>query len=173
MNAVAEKTQTDDLEIKLAVFMLGGQPYAIDIMKIKQIIRPLKITRLPQSPDFLEGVINLRGVFIPVIDMRLRFSMGPRDAKQEGKVIIANVDRRIVGVMVDEVTEVIPMPKNQIQPPPRVIRGVESSYLLGVCRYQDEILLILNLDEILTAEEKITLTALSGQSAPKPTEKRG
>ena len=172
MNATAEKNMSEDFEIKLAVFMLGGQSYAIDIMKIKQIIRPLRITKLPKAPDFLEGMINLRGVFIPVIDMRKRFQMEPRDAKQEGKVIIATVDHRIVGVMVDEVTEVIPVPKAEIQPPPRVIRGVESTYLLGVCRYQDEILLILNLDEILTAEEISTLIALSGQ-APRPAEKRG
>lgn len=172
MNATAEKNLTEELEIKLAVFMLGGQPYAIDIMKIKQIIRPLKITRLPKAPDFLEGMINLRGVFIPVIDMRKRFQMDARDPKQEGKVIIASVDHRIVGVMVDEVTEVVPVPKAEIQPPPRVIRGVESTYLLGVCRYQEEILLILNLDEILTAEEKSTLIALSGPQT-KPVEKRG
>ena len=172
MNATAENNRSEDQEIKLAVFMLDGQSYAIDIMKIKQIIRPLKITRLPKAPDFLEGMINLRGVFIPVIDMRKRFQLGPRDPKQEGKVIIAAVEHRIVGVMVDEVTEVIPVPKAEIQPPPRVIRGVESTYLLGVCRYQDEILLILNLDEILTAEEISTLIALSGPE-PRPVEKRG
>ncbi len=154
-------------EIQLAVFKLENQPYAIDIMRIKQIIRPLKITKLPKAPDFLEGVINLRGVVIPVIDMRKRFGMGPPAESQDDKVIIANVERKIVGLMVDDVTEVLPVTRAEIQPPPRVIRGVESTYLHGVCRYEDDILMILNLDEILSAEEKVSLTAISGKSAPE------
>jgi purine-binding chemotaxis protein CheW len=160
-----------DFEIKLAVFRLDGQPYAIDIMRIKQIIRPLKITRLPKAPEFVEGVINLRGVVIPIMDMRKRFGLPARDAAADTKVIIASVERRIVGIIVDDVSEVIPVPRAEVQPPPRMIRGVEAEYLLGVCRYQDEILLILNLDEILTAEEKVTLAVLSGPSASKSDDK--
>ncbi len=155
----------DEFEVKLAIFLLEKQPYAMDIMKIKQIIRPLKITRLPKAPDFLEGVINLRGVVIPVIDMRKRFGIPLRKEGEETKVIIASVEKKVVGIIVDDVTEVIPMARSEIQPPPRVIRGVEATYLLGVCRYQDDILLILNLDEILSAEEKITLSTLSGAAA--------
>ena len=160
-----------DFEIKLAVFRLDGQPYAIDIMKIKQIIRPLKITRLPKAPAFVEGVINLRGVVIPVMDMRKKFGLPPRPPEADTKVIIASVERRIVGIIVDDVSEVVPVPRAEVQPPPRMIRGVEAEYLMGVCRYQDEILLILNLDEILTAEEKVTLSVLSGPSASKSDDK--
>ena len=158
-------TFADEFEVKLAVFLLRDQPYAIDIMKIKQIIRPLKISRLPRAPEFLEGVINLRGVVIPVIDMRKRFSMPEREDDEETKVIIASVERKIVGIIVDEVTEVISVPKSEIQPPPKVVRGVESDYLLGVCKYKDDILMMLNLDEILSAEEKITLSTLSEEAA--------
>lgn len=152
----------DETGVQLAVFMLEDQPFAIDIMKIKQIIRPLKITRMPKSPAFMEGVINLRGVVIPVIDMRKRFGMPSRAGEKETKVIIASVERKIVGIIVDDVTEVIPVPRTEIQPPPRVIKGVESNYLHGVCRHRDEILMILNLDEILSADEKISLSELSG-----------
>jgi purine-binding chemotaxis protein CheW len=161
----------NEFEVKLAVFMLEDQPYAIDIMKIKQIIRPLKITRLPKAPAFVEGVINLRGVVIPVMDMRKRFGLDGRGDDAETKVIIASVDRKIVGIIVDDVTEVVPVPKSEIQPPPRVIRGVEAEYLLGVCRYRDEILLILNLDQILTAEEKVTLSVFSGSPARNQSER--
>jgi purine-binding chemotaxis protein CheW len=155
----------EEFEVSLAVFSLDGQPYAIDIMKIKQIIRPLKINKLPGGPNFLEGVINLRGVVIPVIDMRKRFAMDERESEEEKKVIIASVDRRIVGIIVDEVSEVVPVPRSEVQPPPRVIKGVESNYLMGVCRYKDDILMILNLDEILTAEEKITLKTFGSKKA--------
>lgn len=157
----------DEHEVKLAVFNLREQPYAIDIMKIKQIIRPLKITKLPKAPDFMEGVVNLRGVVIPVIDMRKRFALPPRESEEETKVIIAAVDRKIVGIIVDDVSEVISVPRSEIQPPPRVIRGVEAEYLLGVCRHEDDILMILNLDEILTAEEKVTLSVLGGGPSGK------
>jgi len=148
---------TTGQELKVACFKVQGQPYAVDIMKIKQIIRPQKITPLPRSPAFLEGVIQLRGVVIPVIDLRKRFALGPAADKIERKVIIVGVERYIVGLIVDEVTEVITLPRGEIQPPPRVIKGIHSDYLLGVCRYKDEILLILNLDEILSSEEKDSL----------------
>ena len=144
-------------ELKVACFKIEGQPYAVDIMKIKQIIRPLKITTLPRAPAFLEGVIQLRGVVIPVIDMRKRFGLAPAGPKIERKVIIAGVERYIVGLIVDEVTEVITLQKDEIQPPPRVVKGIHSDYLNGVCRYRDDILLILNLDEILSSEEKDSL----------------
>ena len=158
-------------EIQLAVFLLDGQQYGLDIVKIKQIVRPLKITKLPQAPGFLEGVVNLRGVVIPVIDMRKRFGLSARDSESNTKVIIASVARKVVGIIVDDVTEVIPVPQHEIQPPPRVVHGVQSNYLLGVCRYKDDILLILNLDEILTAEEKISLASISAPPAPNQTGK--
>ena len=144
-------------ELKVACFIVESQLYAVDIMKIKQIIRPLKITRLPRSPAFLEGVIQLRGVVIPVVDMRKRFGLPPAAAKIERKVIIAGVERYIVGLIVDEVTEVVTLPRSEIQPPPRVVKGIHSDYLHGICRYRDDILLLLNLDEILSVEEKESL----------------
>lgn len=160
----------EEMEIRLAVLLLDGQPYAVDIMKIKQIIRPMKITPLPDAPGFVEGMINLRGVVIPVVDMRKRFGLKPRGEDEEEKVIIVGVEGNIVGIIVDEVTEVVTVKKSEIQPPPGLIRGVKSHYLLGVFRYLDDILLILNLDEILTAEEKIDLGAM--KEAPAGLEER-
>ncbi len=151
----------DGAVVQMAVFLLEDQPYGVDIHKIKQIIRPLKITRLPQGPQFLEGVVDLRGVVIPVVDMRKRFSLPPLDEEKERKVIIVSVSRKILGIIVDEVTEVISVSKKELQPPPSVIRGVEADYLNAVCKYNDNILLILNLDELLTSEEKVSLEAVS------------
>jgi len=159
-------------DVQLAVFQLDGQPYAIDIEKIKQIIRPLKITKLPRAPSFVEGVIDLRGVVLPVVDMRKRFSLPSRGEAEskDDKIIIVSVAKKIVGIVVDDVTEVIPMAKNEIQPPPRVVKGVEANYLKGVCRYHDQILMILNLDELLTAEEKIQIAAI--EKSPTDVEER-
>lgn len=152
-----EKTK----EIKMACFALEGQNYALDIMKIRQIIRPAKIRPLPQAPEFLEGVISLRGAVIPVMDLRKRFGM-KINPEQEPRVIIVSVDRQVVGVVVDEVSEVISISPDQIQPPPR-LSGIPSRFLAGACQYNDSILLVLNLDELLTSDEKESLAEIKGQ----------
>ena len=147
--------------IQLACFMLEGQNYAVDIMKIRQIIRPTKIRPLPQAPEFLEGVINLRGAVIPVMDLRKRFDM-KINPDHEPRVIIVSVERQVVGVVVDEVSEVISVSPDQIQPPPR-LAGIPSKFLVGACQWSDSILLILNLDELLTSAEKVSLAEIKGQ----------
>ncbi len=145
-------------ELRLACFTLAGQSYAIDIMKIRQIIRPTKIRPLPEAPPFVEGVINLRGVVIPVMDLRKRFALEIKP-DLEPRVIIVSVERQVVGITVDEVSEVISIAGEQIQPPPR-LSGIPSRFLAGACQYRDDILLILKLDEILTSEEKVRLAEM-------------
>jgi purine-binding chemotaxis protein CheW len=145
-------------EIRLACFTLADQSYAIDIMKIRQIIRPTKIRPLPEAPMFVEGVINLRGAVIPIIDLRKRFGLEIKPDK-EPRVIIVSVDKQVVGIVVDDVSEVISVSSDQIQPPPR-LSGIPSRFLSGACPAgagKDDILLILRMDEILTSEEKVSL----------------
>jgi len=157
MSEIKEKPK----EIRLACFTLAEQSYAIDIMKIRQIIRPIKIRPLPEAPTFVEGVINLRGAVIPIIDLRKRFGVETRSDK-EPRVIIVSVERQVVGIVVDEVSEVISVPNEQIQPPPR-LSGIPSRFLSGACPAgagKDDILLILKLDEILTSQEKLSLLEL-------------
>lgn len=157
MSEVKEKTK----EIKLACFTLAEQSYAIDIMKIRQIIRPTKIRPLPEAPNFVEGVINLRGAVIPIIDLRKRFGIETK-ADKEPRVIIVSIERQVVGIVVDEVSEVISISADQIQPPPR-LSGIPSRFLAGACPVgtnKEDILLILKLDEILTSEEKVSLAEL-------------
>ncbi len=151
-------------EIRLACFTLNEQSYAIDIMKIRQIIRPTKIRPLPEAPNFVEGVISLRGAVIPIIDLRKRFGIEIKPDK-EPRVIIVSVERQVVGIVVDEVSEVINVSAEQIQPPPR-LSGIPSRFLSGACQWKDDILLILKLDQILTSEEKLSLAELK-----KPTGK--
>ncbi len=147
-------------ELKLACFRVGEQVFAMDIMQIRQIIRPLKITPIPKAPDFVEGMINLRGMVIPLLDMRKRFDIPIERPEAETRVIIASVDRQVVGMVVDEVTEVITIPQSEVQPQPQMIAGIQSEFLTGVCRYQDQILLIINLNAILSSEEKVKLSDL-------------
>jgi purine-binding chemotaxis protein CheW len=156
---------SDIHEIQVACFLLGEDIYAVDIMRIKEIIRPQKLTTLPKSPSFVEGVLNLRGAVIPVIDLRKRFDMPPREIDQSSRLLIVAIARRMLGIVVDEVTEVITVPVADIKPPPQVNRGVGAEYLVGVCLMQDALIMLLNPDQLLTWRETDELGRIEGVNA--------
>jgi purine-binding chemotaxis protein CheW len=114
--------------MQLAIFRVGNEKYGMDISNIKEVTRHHPITRVPKVPRFIEGVINLRGTVIPIVDMRKRFDLGPIVPGKKTRVIIISVEGKIVGVMVDEAREVIRIPKAEIMPAPKIIRGIESEY---------------------------------------------
>jgi len=141
-------------EIQMACFRLGDHLYAMDIMRIKEIIRPQKLAVLPKAPLFVEGVLNLRGAVIQVIDLRKRFNMPLRDIDQSRRLLIVALAGRTLGVAVDEVTEVITVPAADIKPPPQVTDGVGAEYLIKVCLFGEELVMLLNPDRILTWSEE-------------------
>ena len=115
--------ETDIREIQVACFRLGEDIYAIDIMRIKEIIRPQKLAVLPKAPVFMEGVLNLRGAVIPVVDLRKRFDMPVREIDRDRRLLIVALAGRTLGIAVDEVTEVITVPVANIKPPPQVSKA--------------------------------------------------
>ena len=153
-------------EIQVACFRLGEDIYAVDIMRIKEIIRPQKLAALPKAPSFVEGVLNLRGAVIPVIDLRKRFAMPAREADQDRRLLIINLAICDMGIAVDEVTEVITIPVVNIKPPPQVSRGVDAEYLLGVCLADDSLIMLLNPDRLLTGSETVELGNLDETAVP-------
>lgn len=156
---------TDTHEIQIACFRLGEDVYAADIMRIKEIIRPQKLTSLPKSPAFVEGVLNLRGTVIPVIDLRKRFDFPIASHDKNTRLLIVAVGRQLLGLEVDEVTEVITLHVKDIKPPPQVVNGVSAEYLVGVCLVKDSLIMLLNLDKILTDRESSELTTLAVASS--------
>ncbi len=155
---------TDTLEIQIACFRLGDDLYAADIMRIKEIIRPQKLTSLPKSPAFVEGVLNLRGTVIPVIDLRKRFDFPSADHDRNTRLLIVTVGRQLLGLEVDEVTEVITVHVKDIKPPPQVVNGVSAEYLVGVCLAKDSLIMLLNLDRILTDRESSELGNMAAEN---------
>jgi len=145
--------ETDIREIQVACFRLGEDIYAIDIMRIKEIIRPQKLAVLPKAPVFMEGVLNLRGAVIPVVDLRKRFDMPVREIDRDRRLLIVALVGRTLGIAVDEVTEVITVPVANIKPPPQVSQGVGAEYLVGVCLVQDDLVMLLDPDRLLTWSE--------------------
>ncbi|HEY6839175.1 MAG TPA: chemotaxis protein CheW [Geobacteraceae bacterium] len=143
----------DIQDIQIACFRLGDDVYAVDIMRIKEIIRPQKLTNLPKAPSFVDGVINLRGSVVPVIDLRKRFDLPPRATDQATRLLIVKMSGQSLGLVVDDVTEVITIPLKDIKPPPQVVKGVGGEYLVGVCLARESLIMLLNLDKLLTVSE--------------------
>ncbi len=147
-------------EIQLACFRVGAELYALDIMRIKEIIRPQKLTPIPKAPSFIEGVINLRGAVIPVADMRKRFDQ-PVDAEnRKNRIVICALSGKTIGLLVDEVTEVKRFGRKEIAPSPQFIRGAQADYFLGVARRDDDLIMLIDLEKVLSSEEKIELQKL-------------
>ena len=148
-------------EVQLACFRVGAELYALDIMRIKEIVRPQKLTPVPKAPSFIEGVINLRGSVIPVADMRKRFDQ-PIDADtRKNRIVICALSGRNIGLLVDEVKEVKRFTRKEISPSPQFIQGAQADYFLGVARCDDDLILLVDLEKVLSSEEKIELHKLT------------
>ncbi len=149
---VQEGALTD--EIKLACLRVGSAFYALDIMGIREIIRPLPIVQVPRAPDYIDGVITLRKAVIPIVDLRRRFA-APLNQDSCVRIVICAVDGRIIGLVVDEVSEVATFSREEIQPSPYYMTGSNTEFFPGVCRHKGILLLLLNLRKILSSDEPI------------------
>ena len=147
-------------EIQLACFKVGSQLFALDIMSIKEIIRPQKLTPVPKSPSFIEGMIHLRGDITPVADLRKRFDQPTIETNRDTRIVICSVAGKTIGLLVDEVTEVKRIQRQDITPAPQLLTSPEANYFLGVARDNDNLIMLLDLDNILSTEEKIALNSL-------------
>ncbi|MGN7356032.1 chemotaxis protein CheW [Paenibacillus sp. SAF-054] len=148
-------------EIKVIVFKLGSEEYGIEVDKVQTIERMLPITRVPKTYTFVRGVINLRGVVIPVIDLRGRFGLEEGDYTDQTRIIIVAVNDMEVGFIVDSANDVIDLHTDRIETPPEVVGGIKAKYLDGVAKIGDDRLLImLNLSEVLNKSEIIQLESL-------------
>lgn len=139
-------------EIQLACFRIGEEKFALDIMRIKEIIRPVRLTPVPKAPEFIEGVINLRGVVIPIVDLRKRFDQ-PAEIGRKTRIIICRVSAKLIGMIVDEVTEVRRYTRQDIEPIPHLLKSRKSEFFPGVCRRGDDLVLLLDLEKVLSGEK--------------------
>lgn len=149
----------DDGLMQLVGFGIDRERFGVDILTVQEIIRSTEVTPVPNSPTFVEGVINLRGNIIPVIDLRKRLNLYDLD-KQLVKswILILNIGNRVVGFVVDTVTEVFKVATDDIDPPPGIIvAGLENQYIQGVCEIDNRLLIILDFESVLFNEEYYAL----------------
>lgn len=142
------------VEEQIVVFTLHDQVYGMDIGSVLEIIRMETVTRVPGTPDFIEGIINLRGKVIPVMDLCSRFNMPPSKISDSTRVIIAEAGGVTVGMIVDSVSEVLRIPASSIEPPPALIAGSSTEALRGIALVDDKMIILLDLDKVLGEEEK-------------------
>jgi len=140
-------------EVKVIVFRLDTEEYGVEVQQVKSIERMEYITRVPNTPAFVKGVINLRGVIIPILDLRNRLGIEDKTYDESTRIIIVNVEEMEVGLIVDAANDVIDIPVNAIEPPPKVVGGVEAEYIRGVAKLANRLLILLNLDKVLNTEE--------------------
>jgi purine-binding chemotaxis protein CheW len=143
----------DIQEIKLVCFRLGRDMYAADIMRVKEIIKPLPMAGLPDAPDYIEGVINLRGSVIPVLSLRKRVKLTEPVTVNDARLLIVSLAGQAFALVVDDVTEVISVPVRDLRPPPHFENKVGSEYLVAVCLVDGSLVMLLNLDSILRPNE--------------------
>lgn len=141
--------------IQLACFSLGDKLFAVDIMRIREILVPQELSPLPCSSDILEGVINLRGSVIPVMNMRKRLGMPTADNAPVGKLLIVTLIGQLLALVVDDVMEVISVPVDDIKPPIQMTTGVGMEFLLGVCLSNNRVFMMLDIDSLLSANNNM------------------
>lgn len=130
-------------EEQVVVFQLNDQTYGIDIVSVREIIRMEEITQIPGAPEFVEGIIKLRGGVIPVIDLNKRFGLASSERTGQSRIVIVQVNDVTFGMIVDSVQEVLRIPTSNIEPPPSMVGRVDAAYLRGVAMLEDERLVIL------------------------------
>lgn len=144
-------------EQQLVVFDLATESYGVDIGAVREIIRLQEITNVPRTPEFVEGVINLRGKVIPVVDLRKRFGLPVGDQSTENRIVVVDIGGQDIGVIVDAVNEVLRIFTDSVEPPSSVITTADSDYLMGIAKVEDRLLILLDLESVLSAEERAVL----------------
>jgi len=139
-------------QLQLVSFELGGEEFAVDILSVQEINRMMPLTRVPQSPGDVEGVINLRGKIIPVVDLRKRFGMPTATQNENSRIVVIELERRVLGFIVDRVHEVLRIDRSIVEPAPQMSSSIDSSFILGVGKLSDRLLILLDLPRLFAAD---------------------
>jgi purine-binding chemotaxis protein CheW len=147
-----EKHGSGDELLQLVSFNIGDEEFGVDILQVQEINRMLEVTRLPCAPEYVDGVINLRGKVIPIINLRRRFGMERKERDKHTRIVVVDISNRIVGFEVDAVREVLRISRSVTEPPPMIMGGVREEYITGVGKLDDRLLILLDLEKVLMTD---------------------
>ena len=156
-------TATRDATREVLVFVIGKEEYGVDILKVQEIRGYDKVTALPSAPDFLKGVVNLRGTIVPVIDMRIKFKLPDPRYDSFTVVVILKLSSRVIGIVVDAVSDVVRLAAADVKDPPRLGSVVDSSYLTGVATMNERMVLLLDIEKLLSSGDLALLDNVASQ----------
>lgn len=148
----------EDREVQLVIFQLGREEFAVEVTQVREIIRMQDITRMPKAPSFVEGIINLRGQIIAVLDLAQRLSLEAAERGSETRIIVVEAGDVKVGMIVDSVSEVMRINEDEVEPSPALAVDVEAVYLKGVVKQDNRLIILLDLTRILATEEMMELS---------------
>ena len=148
-------------ELQMVVFALDNSYYGVHILQVQEIIKMTETTKLPNTPDFIEGIVNLRGKIIPVMDLRKKFKLETVKADSNWKILILKIEEMQFGVMVDNISEVEKIPVSIIEPPPKIVAGgINSEYISGIAKTAKRLLILLDIAKILTEQEQTMMKVI-------------
>jgi purine-binding chemotaxis protein CheW len=160
--------------LQLVAFNIGEEEFSVPILNVQEIIRMSEITRVPHTSDFIGGVINLRGRVIPIVDLRSRFGIDRFDeGNSRGRIVVINSKERVVGLVVDSVSEILRMDKSIIEPPPDFMGTVNSDYINGVGKLKDRLIVLLNLEKVLDDGDVDNVEPIAGGARERSGALRG
>ena len=151
--ATVHESEEPGFAQELLTFTLGAEEYAIDILKVQEIRGYDAITRIANTPPFLKGVVNLRGTIVPIVDMRLKFNLGRADYDEFTVVIILNVGRRVIGIVVDGVSDVVGLSDEQIKPTPNFPDYLDTSYIIGLGTVDQRMLILMDIEKLMLGKD--------------------
>lgn len=154
-----EKARTGGALLQLVSFKVGNEEFGLDILKVQEIIRLRELTRVPNMPDFVDGVINLRGKVIPVIGLRRRMGIPTGEDDKRTRIVVAEVNGKVLGFVVDEVSEVLRIPEANFEPPPK-LGQVEREYVQGIGKIDERLLILIDLSPLLSDREHSQIAAV-------------
>lgn len=157
----AQTKSTLSNELQLVTFHIGEEEFAVDILNIQGINRMVEITKVPNAPDYVEGIINLRGKVIPIIDLRRRLGLKAKEYDKATRFIVVEISNKVIGFIVDNVNEVLRINRNITEPPPPIVSGINSEYITAVGKLDDRLIILLDIEKILTNKEKTELLQMS------------
>lgn len=146
--------------LQLVTFSIGNEEFGVEILKVQEINKMMQVTKIPNSPSFVEGVINLRGKVIPIINLRTKLQMPAKEIDKNTRIVVMEIQGKTVGFIVDAVSEVLRIPRSITEPPPPMVGSVSSEYIVAVGKLEDRLLILLDVEKILSSEEKQALAQM-------------
>jgi purine-binding chemotaxis protein CheW len=148
------------MEHQMVIFNLANEHYGLEIAAVESIIKLQAITRLPRAPQFVEGVINLRGKVLPIIDLRKRFGLEAEAATNDSRIVVVHMNAIEVGMIVDGVSEVVSISSDVIEPPSPIVATVDSAFIRGIAKSGDRLVILLDMSQVLSPQEQATLQSI-------------